>query len=161
MNPKATLALGALLWSTLGCYTYEPVRLGEIPVGADVRARVSADEAERLREVFGREDRLVDGTVVEDGTDGLLLDAPVLSAVQRGGETLSQRLSLPASEILEVELRQLDQVRTGTLLGVAVAGAVYLLVSQLEGGRGTEERPELPPPTEMRLPIRIPIYWPF
>jgi hypothetical protein len=156
MNLKTALAFAWLLLPAVGCYTYEPVRLGDVPVGADVRARVSSGEAERLREVIGREDRLIEGTVVEDGADELLLDVPVVSAVQRRGETLNQRLSLPASEILEVELRRLDQLRTGSVLAVALGAGIALLVSQLEGGRG--DGPTDPqPPLEMRFPIRIPI----
>ncbi|MCA9738577.1 MAG: hypothetical protein R3E98_12050 [Gemmatimonadota bacterium] len=156
--PVRSLALALAALGT-GCYTYRPVELAEVRPNTEIRARVSAQEAARLAEVLGgRERRELDGRVVEAGAEGVTLDVAVVSSVERGGDALRQRLELTPDRILEVEVRELSQSRTGALLGIALGGGVALLVSQLHGGAG-ERPPGIPPPSEMRIPFRIPIPW--
>ena len=69
-------------------------------------------------------DRVIEGRVLERESDGVLLLVPVASAL-RGArvETINQRLSIRNTGFVEVEVRELDRVRTGLALG---AGAVVV-----------------------------------
>ncbi|MEZ4415970.1 MAG: hypothetical protein R3E10_09445 [Gemmatimonadota bacterium] len=142
-----------------GCYTYRPVELTDLAPRAEVRARISAAEAERLAEVLGgNERRELDGTVVETGATGLTLDVPVVSSVERRGEALNQRVSLTPNQVLEVELKELNRTRTGTVVALILGTGLAVFIAQLHGGPG-----EGPPPpggeVDMRIPLRIPIPW--
>jgi hypothetical protein len=155
------LALGTVLLVASGCFSYQPTRLESVEPGSSIRVRVSAEEAERLISVGLGERRLVDGTLVRNGVDGLMLDADVTTASSPGGRrALVQRVSIPTGEILEVEQRELDRVRTGLAAGGLTAVVAAVIISQLEGGRGSDQPPG-PDPSELRVPLgfRLPIFW--
>jgi len=155
-----TLAL-ALILCALGCYTFEPVALEELAPDMQVRARLTPAQAAEISEVLPDQDRLVEGTVLEGGTDQLLLLVPVATANRRGRvETLSQRLGIPRSGLVEVELKQLDRWKTG-VLGAAGAFAVgFVIYKSLTGGSsGSTPGGGGGGPQDTWIPIRIPVGW--
>ena len=88
-----------------------------------------------MAEIIPVEDRLIEGMVLENDTQRLLLMVPVANAVRRGRlETLSQRLGIPHDGLVEVELRQLDRWKTGTLTAAGVFVFGYVLFETLLGG---------------------------
>ncbi len=121
-----SVLLIALLALT-GCYSYSLAPVESVTPGSRVRARVSAAEAERLGEIIGREDRLLEGRVVSGNDDGLLLDVP--SAVITAGtavQWMNQRIELAPAALVELEIRRLDPWRTAgaaALIGTAVGYA--------------------------------------
>lgn len=112
-----------------GCYSHAPVRPADAPAGASVRARVSATQAEALGALLGREDRVLHGRVVGPGDGGsLLLQVP--AAGSGAGTRLEQRVALPPGEIVELEVRTLDRLRTGGLVGALVLAGGAILFQQ-------------------------------
>src|SRR5262245_51528774 len=137
----AYLVLAAV---TTACYTYRPVELTQLPAGTSVRARISAQEAERVEPLIGKQDaRVLEGVVVQADTTSLLLQVPTttLGPTYGRSEVLHQRLSVPRAGVIEVELKQLNRTRTYGLIGLGIAGAVVLAVDALTGDRGMEGPP--------------------
>jgi len=110
---SAQLALG-------GCYTYTRVEPGEVPSGSHVRVRVSEGVALKVGEAPLREDGgMVEGKVMRTPTADtlycdVLVGVPMDGAVNRG---LRGTVSIPAGAVESVEVRSLDELRTGGLVG--------------------------------------------
>ncbi len=128
------------LLGVAGCQTFQPTSFDRVSPGERVRARVNSAWADSLDALLQRDGRVVEGTVVEKPDGALLLEVPVQSEL-RGIEfqTINQRVRIPESAFVELELRELDRGRT---LGVAaLAGAIVaaFVVQQLskESGGGT------------------------
>lgn len=148
----------ALLGAAAGCYTFEPVPLSELQPQMGVRARLSVEQSEAFQDALPNQDRLLEGTVVENGSDHLMLQVPVSTLVAPGRfETIGQRLEIPNSGILEVERKELDRTRTYIAVGVGgvVVGAILYQIFEGKFGGDTQNRP--PGPVETTFPIRIPI----
>lgn len=138
-----------------GCFSYQPARLETVSPGQAVRVRISPEEADRLMELRLTDDRLVDGVLVSNGGDGMLLDTRVgVNDPQRGTRALVQRITLPSSEIREVELKRLDWLRTGALAGGVAVGVGVVIAAALEGGGG-KEGPGGPDPSELVIPVGV------
>lgn len=153
---RATLILAALL-STTGCYIYTPVQMEELTPDIKVRAFVSADRAREIEGITGRDAREIEGSVVESGADELMLLVPVISRIERRGGTLSQRLSIPNSDVMGIELRELDTTRTGAIIGVAGGIGLYFLIKQLRSdGRQQGPGPGPGPVEDQGFRIMIP-----
>jgi hypothetical protein len=134
MTRTHLVCLGFCLFAG-GCYTFEPVGIGDLQPEMQVRARLSAIQAGEVSDLIPGDDRLIEGEVIENDPQRLLLLVPVANANRRGRfETLNQRLELPHDGLLEVELRKLDRWKTG---GLTAAGAFvigYVLYRTLTGG---------------------------
>ena len=150
-----SVALAAVLaGSTVaaGCYRYVPVETATVPPGARVRAQLSAEGTERVRAGTGTADRgRVEGRVVERAADGALLlelpAGPAEAPVGVSARRLRARVTLPARDLVSLELRQLDRKRTAFF--VAGSGALAALLVKLafdtsgggseSGGGGVDE----------------------
>lgn len=142
-----------------GCYSYRVAQLDEVQPGAGLRLRISAAEAERLAELRLREDRLVTGTLVSDGDTQVIVDTEIgVNDATRGMRALTQRITIPLAEVREVELRRLDPVKTGALLGGVAVGVGIAVAAALGGGDGADV-PAPPGTSELRVPVwlRLPI----
>lgn len=122
-----SLSLGFFL-TLQGCYSHSVIPVEGAPMGADVRARISATEADRLQEVLGREYRVLRGEVVAEEPGSLLLEVPAV--VGASGQRLNQRVTIPKPEILELEVRELDRWRTAGLVAALAAVGGYLVAAQ-------------------------------
>jgi hypothetical protein len=123
-----TLSLGALVLA--GCYSYQPIDVADIRPEMDIRARVSGPQADALADALLSDDRTIEGTVIDNGTDELLLEVTAAAVERRGRlETLNQRVRLPTSEIQVVDEKRSDQTKTTLLVlgGVGVAAAAVVL----------------------------------
>ena len=129
-RPALILAIGAL---SAGCYSYAPVAPSSAPVGVAVRARLTEPEAERIRGLLGRDDRLIEGTLMESVPDAIVIAVPTTpgtSTPALGGARLHQRISVQVPGLVELEARSLDRLRTGLFVGAVVAVAGYVIGSQ-------------------------------
>jgi len=152
----AVLALPGVLG---GCYTYTASSLGELAIGDEVRARLTAAQFDDLEEHIPGRDRILDGEVVESGPQGLLLEVPVSTSVEGIRiRSLNQRIEIPADGLADVELRTLDRGRT---YGVSAAGAAlvgFVIWDQLLSDTRRGGTDVIPPPDEDRRTIfRLPI----
>ncbi|MGH7129213.1 MAG: hypothetical protein ACREIV_11645 [Planctomycetaceae bacterium] len=137
-----------------GCYTYHPATIEEVQPEARVRARLSPDEVSRLGSIVPIDGRLVEGEVLERGDGEMLLLVPVTSdVVGTRVETLHQRLRIPVSGVIDVELRHLDRLKTGLVVGAGVALAAGVAAAALSGG-GRSDRPGTgEPPADLVIPL--------
>jgi hypothetical protein len=114
-----------------GCYTYAPIEPAQIQPGAGVRARVTLSAAERLAPLLGTTDaRLVNGRLIGSRADTMIVEVPTIVPTAVGGtmERLHQRVSIPRTDLVELETRRLDRFRTAAVVGgvALVAGAVVI-----------------------------------
>jgi hypothetical protein len=152
----SSLALAVAVLSSTGCYTYQLADPGEIPVGREVRVRLSPEGAENLEAVRLTEERLMEGRLVDRQGPSMVVE----TAINRidpvaGGRILTQRLTVPASDFREVEIKTLDRTRTALAAGAAAAIVGYFVASQLQDGGGSDSGPP-PGPSESRR-VRIPL----
>ncbi|RMH23103.1 MAG: hypothetical protein D6701_00675 [Gemmatimonadetes bacterium] len=156
---RATLCAAVLV--TAGCYHYQPVGEAPPPPGAKVRAHVDLREAEALREAVGREERFVDGTVLEAAADRLLLQVRVGTA----GSRVFQELTVPRSSIERLEVRTLDKRGTLLLVGGIVGAGVAAGIAISASG---DDQVTIPDddieagvvPVSVPL-VRVPLSWPL
>lgn len=115
-----------------GCYTYTVMPVEQIPVGSDVKARISGAEADRLTSELGREqDRVLVGELTEQRPSDVLLSVPNF-VQQPGGPTnrVYQRITIPKSSLFDVEVRRLDKWKTSGLMALAAAVVGYIALRQ-------------------------------
>jgi len=149
-----------LLLSLAACYTYAPVQPTSIAPGANVRARVSATAAERIAPLIGVSDaRLLTGRFAGSDAVGFLVEVPTTTQVGPAGslQSLAQRVSIPRSDLLEIETRTLNRGRTAALVGAVAVIGVGTAVNVLRGERGSD-RPPGGTSTDARIPV---IRWRF
>lgn len=157
---RALLTAGLFL--ATGCYAYSPTRVESLVPGQGVRVHLTPMEAVRLEEIRRTDDRVMEGTF--QGTTGLVLS--VSTPVSRndpmtGMRALTQTVEIPVAQVVEVEEKRLDRLRTGALVAGLTAGAVLGIViatRNIESG-GPGDRPT--PPDQSRIPsfpiLRIPV----
>ncbi len=159
IKPKrGALLFAAATLALSGCYRYVPTQLEAMPPGEDVRLTMTRQGAFELAEVIEvtAVAPVVRGQIVRTEDQTLLLSVRVGSR-QEGLHSvdLSSTIRIPMGEILGVERREFDAVRSGALaVGTAgVAAAVILVIMESFGNGG---RPDGPiDPEETWLPIRL------
>lgn len=140
MRLRSVFVLAALV-SASGCHHYLPSSLDELQAGQAVRLRLTAEEAARYGDLRLQDPRLLAGRVVDQSPSGLMLDATVgVNDAATGQRALTQRLTVPLSEVLDVELRALDTTRTGFLVGGS-AVLVGVIIARATGAFGSTRPP--------------------
>lgn len=136
-----------------GCYTFTPSSPQEVGPGQSVRLRLAADAAMAYQDLRLADPRMLEGTLVEQGPDGMVLEAEVgVGSDLRGSRILMQRVTVPATGVLEVDLKELNAFRTGAL--IAGGGAALLaIVLNADGGGGGEDGPGGENPEARRIPL--------
>lgn len=127
---RQMLACSALTVS-LGCYKYVPATLDTTPVGSKVQALLSTEGQIFLEERVGIYGRTVTGELLEVSGDSVLL-AVRSARASVGIGSLYQRVDFSRSQILRIDERRLDAVRTTGLIAVA-AGGLALILSRVFG----------------------------
>ncbi|HSG08961.1 MAG TPA: hypothetical protein VLA36_11435 [Longimicrobiales bacterium] len=158
MRLQGVLALVGLLGAG-GCYHYLPSSPQEVAPGQAVRLRLTADEAAKYVDLRLDDPRVVEGNVADRSASGVMLDATVgVNDATTGSRALIQRLNVPFSGVVEVELKVIDRTKTGFLVG---GGAVIagLAIAKAGGAFGGSEGSPIDNPEARRLPlfkIRLP-----
>jgi len=129
---SSLVLLLALSLSASGCYKYIPTSAMEVTPGQAVRVRLSAAEAARYQDLRLADPRLLDGTVVERTAGELVVEATVgANDPTRGTRALIQQVTVPLEGVLGVDLKELDKVKTGLLVG---GGGAVVLAAILAAG---------------------------
>jgi hypothetical protein len=158
--PRILLVAGLL--ATQGCYSYVPTRLESIQPGEAVRLRLSPEEAERLEAIRLTDVRLMDGVVVRNDSDEVLLETPVGRLdPQRGTRPLVQRVNIAVGEIIEVESRRRDNMKTGAAIGAVGVAVGVGIVAALKGGFGQGSNEGEGPLEDRRIPFILRFSLPF
>jgi hypothetical protein len=158
MRLQRVLALVGLLGAG-GCYHYLPSSPQEVAQGQAVRLRLTADEAAKYADLRLGDPRLLEGTVADRSGSGVMLDATVgVNDATTGSRALTQRLNVPFSGVVEVELKVVDRTKTGFLVG---GGAIIagLAIAKAGGAFGGNDVPPIDNPEARRVPlfkIRLP-----
>jgi hypothetical protein len=73
----------------------------------------------------------------------MIVEIPTVTPADNGGvgQTLHQRVSIARSDLVELERRTLDRVRTGAIVGGAAVLAGITIVDALRGEPGKEKLP--------------------
>jgi hypothetical protein len=142
-----------------GCYHYLPVEPGDVPPGSTVRVRVTDAQTRRFENVVPVDGRLIQGKIIEQDPAVLLLEVPILTDL-RGNrvETVSQRIDLPRSDVLDMEIRSLDRGKTALVFGVGGVAAVALVTRTLVGAFNSDN-PTPPPGSEIVVPFFLRLRW--
>lgn len=127
----------ALLLSVLtGCYSYVPLSGSLSDRGSPVRARLSTPEDVQLTDFTVNGVVVVDGEIVNHGTDTLIVSALALRS-RTGSEFLAagETVKLPMASLESVEAKRFSIVRTAAVTAAAAAVSL-LLFSVFETGGG-------------------------
>jgi len=141
-----------------GCYSYTAITPAAATTGSEVRARITGAASDRVGpQLHSLETRVLVGNIVENNAGSMVLQVP-LGAMPNIAETivpLQTRISLTPSDVVSLEQRKLDPVRTTILVGGLAAGVAAGVGLALRAGGGSEpgKGTEEPPPI-----IRIPIW---
>ena len=132
----------ALLFA--GCFSYMPVTsVADVEPGYSVRARVSPTASARIAPLLGASDaRRLDGTLISQSTDTLIVEVQtVMMDTREFGRTPNQRVSILRNELLELEVRRMDRMRTIAVAGTAAIVVGSILIRSLRGEPGKEPLP--------------------
>jgi hypothetical protein len=142
------VVMACLMAVLLACYRYAPATLDAVPVGASVRAQISSQAELALRDSFGVNMRVLTGTLVDRQERRLLLQVRTASGAEAfGSQSLYQRIAVSPQDVLRLDVRKLDRVKTGVLTAI-LAGAAAIVAIKIIGDRrpGTPDVPPGPPP---------------
>jgi len=153
---RTTLLVLAVLGLT-GCHTFQPVSYDQVAPGSIVRARVTGEWSDSIAEVLRSDSRVVEGTVVDKpGGDRMLVEVTVQNEL-RGiqFQSLRQRVALPRSAFVELELKELDRGRTVGVAALAAGAVAAFVIQQLTKDTGGSTLPGPGGPNESRVPTPI------
>jgi hypothetical protein len=138
-----------------GCYAYAPIEPAAVRPGTSVRARVSAAGADRIAPLLGASDaRRLSGRLVDTRADTMIVEVPSVRQTSLAGmEPLHQRVSIPRSDLLELETRRLDRLRTAAVAGSAAIIVAVLAINALENDPASGGTPPGGGGNEARIPL--------
>ena len=153
---RALLSL-LLVVITSACHRYTPVRPEAVPVESEVRLTLTERGRAQADSVLGGGSGSVDGRLTTWGESVVLM---VETTVPAGAarRTLERPVVVDASEVLAVELRERDPLKTGLLIGgisALVVGGVVAAVAGTFGGTPNGMPNEQPEGAVIPLGIRI------
>ncbi len=158
-RPLLLIAVGL----QLGCYTYVPATLETVPQGAHVRALITPEAERQLLATFGvQQGRILSGDLQgRDPNQVALLVPSVPFGSGPGTRPLYQEVTLPAADVLRVDIRRVDPFRTGVLAAGAAAVAAAVVWQTFGSGffSGTPS-PDGPPESVRGWSIGFSIPWP-
>jgi len=139
---RASLAVAASVLLS-SCFSYIPIEPGDVEPGVSVRARVSPAAGARIAPLLGATDaRKLDGTVITRSADTMIVEVPTVVTDNREfGRTPNQRVSIFRSDLIELEVRKLDRMRTMGLIGGAAVVLGTALINALQGEPGKDALP--------------------
>lgn len=142
---------------TAACYSYTAIEPAAAPAGIDVRARITGAAFDRVAPMLGTFDsRILVGNVVENNNGSMMLEVPNGAAPNVPTDVVQTHARIPLSpgDLVSLEQRKLDKVRTvllaGSIVAVVAVGAGVALRSGADPQPGNIT-PDPPPIT--RIPI--------
>ena len=149
--------LFVLLLALSGCHRYVPARMGAVPPGADVRVHLTSGGVQRIGEAYGS----ASGTVVgklESWSSEVVISIPVEASPGMLDRGLTNRIVIPAADIVAVDLMESDRARTA-VLSLGIGGVAGLTAIALFGGVfGGSTVNEGPAPEDTLLPLWMRIF---
>ncbi len=146
-----TLCLASVLPA---CYRYVPASTSNLTPPGEVRLRLNEAEASRLAGVIAPGTRLVEGQLIEERPDSVMLLVSVFNELQGTRfVNLSQRMNVARAGIVDVERKTLDQTRTvmAAVAGVVLVGSAVGII--IAGGFDSTQGPDDLPPRDLVVPL--------
>lgn len=136
MKLMSGLLVGFAIAGSSGCYRYVPSTIEAVSEGDRVHAVLDEPAQRRLREQHNLETTRLSGTLVQREGQKLSFYVPSGPMSQNFGtpQTLYQLVEVNESDIVRVDLREMDVFRTVTLAAVGAAAATFIVVRSLRGG---------------------------
>ena len=148
--------IAVLMASTTGCYKYLPSQIDPAPpAGETVRLVVTRDGATDLAAITDLDSSIprVEGKLEARESDSFMVRVPQ-GAVENGVfSDIGQLVRVPTSQVLSVEIRKLDPVMTGLLVGAIGTGSTLLLLKIIDSVGGGVNRDNPDPVLQMRIPF--------
>lgn len=138
------------------CYAHAPIEPAAVRPGTAVRARVTGAGADRIAPLLGTANaRFVSGRLVDTRGDTLIVEIPTVMQATIGSsiETLHQRIAIPRTELVELETRRLDRLRTGAVVGGITLAVGAIVLTALDKNPGSEGPPGGGGGTDARVPV--------
>jgi hypothetical protein len=135
---RATLTVGAfaLLMNT-ACYSYQRPTTAVMPVGADVRVKLTTEGTQELARFLGPRVVVAEGTLASTRSDGALMlavDWIELTDGQRQRWNGEGQVAIPREMTTAADVKTLDRKKS-VLVSIAIAAALVILaVVALKGG---------------------------
>ena len=143
---------------TAGCYTFVPVQGGP-PVGTDVRATVTDEEALRVSRQTGQLARTVEGRLVGATDDSVVVSVVTFRAASEtsGSRQLRQSVAIPREGLEALDARHLSVWRSGVMGVLAVSGVALVINRVVVGGSNDADTDDTEPIGTLIPIFRIPI----
>jgi hypothetical protein len=138
------------------CYRYAPIEPANIQPGTGVRARISVAAAERLSLLLGTPSgRVLSGRLIGSSGDTMIVEVPSVMQASTGGsvETLHQRVAIARADLVELETRRLDRLRTTAVVGGIAVAVATIVITALDKDPGSGGPPGNGGGTDVRLPV--------
>lgn len=156
---RASLVMALAIMAS-GCVRWVPARVGEVPVGTDIRLRLSEEGAEQLEETTGTGQSEVSGQLLQWGSEVMVSAALQTAGAGANSSNLRQRFVVDEEHVVGVDIRELDRTRTGLFAGtiaVVAGSAIVWVVSKLSGsGTAAPSEPPTTGPTEPFARLGVP-----
>lgn len=154
---RAAVVAVAAAWSVLlqGCYRSLPLQQGVAPETGRVELVLNDQGRAALTERLGPMVEKVEGQMLSQTSESYTVSVARISQLN-GGTALwnGEQVTIPKSQLLGFQVRQLDKVRTiGLATAVTVAIVVLFLGKSLIGG-GTDDKQQPPDPGQPSRVIR-------
>lgn len=149
VRTQRTLRLLTLLVTSpaiSACYTYTTIPLDAAPPNQSVRVVVTRDGAGELLNVLPTDDAAPSfiGDVAGRESGSLLVRVPLPGATSPTGTAIGQLIRVPIDEILSVERRDLDAVRTALFVSGAAGFGALLVMKIIDVAGGPDGEVEDP-----------------
>ncbi len=165
MTTSSTLygiGVAALAIVSTGCVSYIPTELETVAAGADVRVYLTPERMAELRAVdeLGLPQEaastLLNGTLVRRGGAGLGLRIPIASReIGFLRSPILRELNISPSDILRIQLRELDRGRSALAIAGSAGLLAALLVAMLSGAENRVPPSSGPDPEASRIPLLL------
>jgi hypothetical protein len=151
------LAAPAVVVGLSGCFGYVRSDVGAVPVGENVRVYLAPQGSAmtELRELSAAAEPIVNGQLMERAANGLMLRVSE-GAAGYYAPAIGQDVRIPSSEILQLERRRLDPLRTAIASGAVAASVATVVLAIMSDAFGSD-----PPGGEVEPQIRIPLPFGF
>jgi hypothetical protein len=141
MDARTALLSLAGAVTCLGCYSYVPTTLELVPPGSEVRALVSTEGQAAILYGVGLDARSIVGTLESKDSDTLHFAVRAPFAVLRpGAPTDLVRFALAPRDVLHLELKRLNRLKTGSFAGalLVTTGAFVVMAARGKNQAGSQ-----------------------
>lgn len=122
-----------------GCYTYRPATQAQIAPQQDVRVTVTSTQQAELAEVLHSGSPSFPATYLEAENGEILFSVPLRNPTPgMRTTTLRNRISIPATDVVQIETRELSVWRTAALAAAIAAGVSTAAVAAFDGNNTAE-----------------------